>query len=69
MVCELVFVITSGGGVTVVKISLVIVTVTVANKVVEVTIVEVESVVTITGSCVKVMTAKNPAPGGLMKSD
>jgi len=61
--------ITLGGGVTVKKLSLVFVVVVVVNTVVEVTIVEVESVVTITGSCVKVMTAKYPAPGGLMKSD
>jgi hypothetical protein len=58
-----------GGGVTVAKNSVVTGDVTVENAVVEVTMVEVESVVTIIGSCVKVMTAKNPAPGGLMKSD
>ena len=60
---------TLGGGVTVAKNSVVTGDVTVVNDVVEVTIVEVESVVTITGWCVKVMTAKNPAPGGLMISD
>jgi hypothetical protein len=60
-----------GGGVTVAKNSVVTGDVTVVNDVVEVTIVEVESVVTITGWCVKVMTAKNPVPpaGGLMISD
>jgi hypothetical protein len=36
---------------------------------VEVTIVEVEAVVTIMGSCVMVTTAKKAAPTGLMKSD
>jgi hypothetical protein len=49
--------------------SLVDVVVVVVNDVVEVTIVEVESVDTISGSWVNVMMAKNPAPGGLTKSD
>ena len=61
--------ITSGAGVTVEKMSLVVVVVVVVNDVVEVTIVEVEAVETITGSCVKVMTAKYAAPGGVRKSD
>ena len=60
---------TLGAGVTVEKILLVVVVVTVVNDVVEVTIVEVESVVTIMGSCVKVITAKKAAPGGERKSD
>jgi len=49
---------TSGGGVSVEKMSLVSVVVMVVRTVVEVTMVEVESVETITGSWVKVMTAK-----------
>jgi hypothetical protein len=60
---------TFGGGVTVEKMSLVLVVVTVVNAVTDATSVEVESVVTIIGSCVKVITAKNPLPGGLIKSD
>lgn len=57
-VWELVDVMTSGGGVSVEKMSLVSVVVMVVRTVVEVTMVEVESVETITGSWVKVMTAK-----------
>jgi len=68
-VWELVDVMTSGGGVSVEKMSLVSVVVMVVWTVVEVTMVEVESVETITGSWVKVMTAIKPAPGGLTKSD
>jgi len=49
--------------------SLVVVVVVVVNDVVEVTIVEVETADTITGSWVIVMMAKNAAPGGLRKSD
>jgi hypothetical protein len=58
-----------GSGVTVEKKSSVVVVVVVVKEVVEVTIVDVESVVTMMGSCVKVKTAKNAAPGGVMKSD
>lgn len=68
-VWELVAVMISGGGVSVEKMSLVCVVVTVVWTVVEVTMVEVESRRTITGSWVKVMTAKKAAPGGVIKSD
>jgi hypothetical protein len=57
------------GGVVVVVNGLVVVVVIVAKAVVDVTIVEVETAETTTGSCVIVTTAKNPAPGGLTKSD
>jgi hypothetical protein len=57
------------GGVVVVVNGLVVVVVIVAKAVVDVTIVEVETAETKTGSCVIVTTAKNPAPGGLTKSD
>jgi hypothetical protein len=69
VVWVIIFVAVLGTGVTVDVVIIVDVVVVVAKSVVEVTMVEVESVVTITGSCVKVMTAKNPWPGGLMKSD
>src|SRR5947207_12304288 len=48
---------------------MVVVVVVVTKSVVEVTIVEVDSVVTITGWWVSVTTAKKPCPGGEMKSD
>lgn len=57
------------GGVVVLVKGLVVVVVVVVKSVVDVTIVEVEAVETMTGSCVIVTTAKNPAPGGLTKSD
>jgi hypothetical protein len=57
------------GGMVVVVRGLVVVVVVVIKVVIDVTIVEVDSAETITGSCVIVTTAKNPAPGGLTKSD
>lgn len=56
------------GGVVVVVKGLVVVVVVVVKAVVDVTIVEVETSETTTGSCVIVMTAKYPAPGGEIKS-
>jgi len=69
-VVDLVFalVTVSTGGVKVEDTSIVVVVVVVTNSVVEVTIVEVDWVVTITGWWVSVTIAKNPCPGGEMKS-
>jgi hypothetical protein len=69
VVRTLTFVTTFGAGVIVEVVTLVVVVVALAKIVVEVTIVEVESVETITGSCVRVMTAKKATPPGLRTSD
>jgi hypothetical protein len=58
-----------GTGMMVEVVMLVVVTVALVNEVVDVTIVKVESVATIIGSCVRVMTAKKPYGPGFKTSD